>query len=148
MAGLFYAWSCSVIPGLGRLPDTDYIRAMQEMNRTIQNPVFFAAFMGTILLLPLSTWMSYRQPGLGRFWFLLAASAAYLLGVFGVTIFGNIPLNDALDGFHLGAATGSEIAAQRARFEGPWNALNTVRTVASVLSILLVILACLSRTEK
>lgn len=148
MAGLFYAWSCSVIPGLSRLPDADYLRAMQELNRAIQNPVFFAGFMGTLLLLPLSAWLNYGQPGPLRFWLLLAAALTYTIGVFGVTVFGNIPLNNALDVFNLPAASGIGIAAQRVRFEGAWNALNSIRTLASILSVLFVIIACLSRADK
>jgi len=44
MAGLFYAFSCSVNLGLARLSNAEYISAMQSINRAIQNPIFFAAF--------------------------------------------------------------------------------------------------------
>jgi uncharacterized membrane protein len=74
---------------------------------------------------------------------LLAASALYLVAVFGVTIFGNVPLNNALDAFHLQSATAQEIAAQRAKFEAAWNNLNMIRTIASILAIVLVIIACI-----
>jgi uncharacterized membrane protein len=148
MAGLFYAWSCSVTIGLARLPDADYIGAMQAMNRAILNPVFFAGFLGTALLLPLSTYLHYTQPASLRFWWLLAATAIYLLGVFGVTMAGNVPLNETLDAFPLQSASIEEIAAQRTDFEGPWNTLNTIRTLASCLAIILVILACLSPKEQ
>jgi len=140
MAGLFYAYSCSVVPGLGRLPDTGYIAAMQSINRCIQNPVFFMGFMGALLLLPLSTYLQY---GTGRFYFLLAATIVYAAGVFGVTAAGNVPLNNALDAFNVHTASADEIARQRARFEDYWNPLNTVRTLASVLTVVLVITACL-----
>ena len=59
MAGLFFAWSCSVMPGFARLKDREFVAAMQAANRAIQNPVFFAAFFGApiflinITLLPL-----------------------------------------------------------------------------------------------
>ncbi len=147
IGGLFYAWSCSVTIGLARLPDSGYIAAMQAMNRAIQNPVFFAAFLGTAVLLPLCTYLHYSSPLSVRFWYLFGATVVYLLGVLGVTIFGNVPLNEALDAFPLSSASAAEMAAQRARFEGPWNGLNTVRTLASTLAIILVILACLHPTE-
>ncbi len=78
-----------------------------------------------------------------RFWFLLAATIIYLIGTFGVTIFGNVPLNNTLDRFDLQSATEEEIDVQRGNFEGRWNNLNTVRTVSSTLAIILVVIACL-----
>ncbi len=144
MAGLFYAWSCSITLGLARLTDSAYIAAMQSTNRAILNPVFFISFIGTILLLPLSTILHYTQPLSLRFWFLLAATVVYLIGSFGVTVFGNIPLNESLDKFNLSAASEEMIAIKRTAFEGRWNQLNTIRTVASTLAIMLVVLACLS----
>lgn len=144
MAGLFFAWSVSVMPGIALLPDAAFIAAMRAMNKAILNPIFFAAFFGTLLLLPLSTWLHYSQPPSIRFWLLLAATMLYGAGVFGVTFFGNVPLNDRLAAFSLSSASAGEIAALRAGFEDPWNRLNNIRTISSILSILLVIIACLS----
>ncbi|MBC7919850.1 MAG: DUF1772 domain-containing protein [Ferruginibacter sp.] len=146
IAGLFYAYSCSVNPGLNRLSDTAYLTAMQSINRAILNPVFFAVFSGAALLLPLSTYVHFAQPAPERFWFLLAATIVYLVGAVGVTIVGNVPLNEILDAFNLQSASVSEIAAQRIAFEVPWNRLHTVRTIASTLAIILVITACLRST--
>jgi uncharacterized membrane protein len=50
MAGLFFAFSTSVMPGLRRLPPADGAAAMQQMNRTILNPLFGVVFGGTALL--------------------------------------------------------------------------------------------------
>ena len=147
IAGLFYAWTCSVIPGLARLSDTDFVRAMQSFNIAIQNPLFFLSFMGTAILLPFCTYLDYCQPTTTRFYFLLAATIFYLLGVLAVTIFGNVPLNEELAGFDLDAASSEAIAAQREKFVKPWNRLNMIRTVSSAISIILVIIACLSRED-
>ncbi len=121
MAGLFYAFSCSVNLGLARLSNAEYISAMQSINRAIQNPVFFAAFFGAPILLPLSVFLHYGQPLSMRFLFLLAATIIYLVGTFGVTVFGNVPLNNILDRFDLQAASEDEMALQRANFERRWN---------------------------
>lgn len=144
IAGLFYAWSSSVTLGLARLPDTLYITFMQTTNKAILNPVFFASFLGTAILLPISTFLHYDPIISHRFIFLLVATLVYFVGGLGVTIFGNIPLNEALADFNLQSASNETIAAQRAKFEGRWNKLNTIRTISSTLSILLVIIACLS----
>lgn len=143
IAGLFFAWSCSVTIGLARLPDSLYIAAMQSMNRAILNPIFLTCFIGNVLLLPLSAYLFYSTPVNTRFILLAAAAVVYLSGVFAVTIFGNVPLNESLDAFVLTTASPADIAAQRAAFEKPWNMLNIIRTVASTLSVVLVIIACL-----
>lgn len=130
------------MPGFARLPDREFILAMQATNRAIQNPVFFAAFFGAPILLPFSAFLHYGQTA--RFRCLLAATVIYLIGVFGVTVFGNIPLNNALDRFDLKSAREEDAARQRANFEERWNDLNTVRTASSTLAVLLVVFACLN----
>lgn len=147
MAGLFFAWSCSVTIGIARLPDNGYIAAFQSMNRAILNLVFLACFMGTLLLLPVVTFMHYTPNPSGRFWFLLAASVLYGLGVFGVTMAFNVPMNETLDKFPLQTASPQEMAALRAWFEGRWNNLNMVRTIAGTLSVICVIIACMISNE-
>ncbi|MEO5997585.1 MAG: anthrone oxygenase family protein [Chitinophagaceae bacterium] len=143
IAGLLYSYSCSVNLGLGRLTDTEYVSAMQSINRAIQNPLFFFSFMGTLILLPISTYMHYGQPSSNRFIILLIATAIYIVAVFGITMFGNVPLNNALDLFNVKSASVEEIASQRAKFEISWNRLHTVRTIASVIAFVLVVYACL-----
>jgi uncharacterized membrane protein len=144
IAGLLYAYSCSVNIGLGQLPDAEYISAMQSINKAIQNPLFFISSMGALLLLPLSTYLHYGQPVSTRFWLLLAATGVYLVGVTGVTAFGNIPLNNNLDSFSLKNAAQDIISKERGQFEGAWNAFHTIRTIAAVVALVLTILACLS----
>jgi uncharacterized membrane protein len=141
IAGLFYGYTCSVNPGLGRLPNEGYLSSMQSINRAILNPLFFASFIGTLVLLPISTFLHYGQPLSSRFLFLLAATLIYAVFVFGITMFGNVPLNEALDKFNLTAASSEEIAAQRLKFEAAWNKLHNIRTVGSVVTLLLALLS-------
>ena len=117
---------------------------MQSTNRAIQNPIFFTAFFGAPILLPLSVFLHYEQPLSVRFWFLLTATIVYLTGTFGVTLFGNVPLNEKLERFDLKTASAEAIAANRGEFEGRWNNLNIIRAVASTLAIMLVVIACLN----
>ena len=146
IGGLFYSYSCSINWGLRNLSDAGYVGAMQAINKAILNPLFFASFMGTLILLPLSAYLHYNQPLAPRFLTLLISAIIYIIGVFGVTIFGNVPLNEALAGFDLHSASPEEITRQRESFEGPWNKLHTIRTIASVVSLVLVILACMSES--
>lgn len=140
MAGLFYAWSCSVMPGFARLKDREFVAAMQAANRAIQNPVFFAAFFGAPLFLMISTILNYGEST--RFALLLAASFIYLIGNFCVTIAGNVPLNNILESFDLSSATDEETARQRTAFERRWNVLNHIRAVSSTIAFILVVIAC------
>jgi len=144
IAGLFYSYSYSVVPGLKSVNDSTYIASMQSINRAIQNPVFFAGFFGALILLPVSAYMNYSQHPSLRFWLLLTAAIIYLTGVIGVTVVGNIPLNNALEKFNLLNASKDAINLQRTLFERPWNNLNTVRTISSILSLVLVIIACIN----
>lgn len=137
IAGLFYAYSCSVNPGLHRMDDRGYLSAMQNINRAILNPVFFMSFMGTLVLLPLSTILHYGKPG---FWWLLIAAVVYAIGVFGVTMAANVPLNDMLDKLDLKNASAERLAEYRGQFEETWNRWHGVRTWAGVVSFVVVAL--------
>ncbi len=145
IGGLFYAYSCSVVLGLGKLSDTEYLKAMQNINKEILNPVFFMSFMGTLVFLPLSTFLLRGQQPV--FIFLLLATLAYLIGVFGVTVVGNVPMNDTLDKFDISSSTTEVIRQMRENFENRWNFLNNIRTVFSVISILFVVCACVWNKE-
>lgn len=146
IGGLFYAYSCSVVLGLGKLSDTEYLNAMQNINREILNPVFFMSFMGTVVLLPLSTFLLRGQQPVFIF-LLLLATLAYLIGVFGVTVAGNVPMNDTLDKFDISNSTAEAIRQMRENFENRWNFLNNIRTVFSVITILFVVCACVWNKE-
>lgn len=141
IGGLFYAYSCSVIPGLGKLSDVEYLKAMQSINREILNPVFFLSFMGTAVMLPVTTFIFRGENP--AFIFLLSATLVYLTGVFGVTMFGNVPLNNQLDQFDIASSTVDAVKKMRAVFENRWNFLNHIRSMCSVVSIILVACACI-----
>jgi uncharacterized membrane protein len=140
IGGLFYAYSCSVVLGLGKLSDVEYLKSMQSINREILNPVFFISFMGTAFLLPVSTFFYRAQNPV--FIFLLLATIAYLGGVFAVTMFGNVPLNDQLAQFDIANSTAESIEKMRSQFESRWNFFNNIRTVFSVIAIILTVCAC------
>lgn len=133
-AGLFYAWAVSVIPGTRKIIDITYLESMQSINRAILNPAFFLVFIGSPLALAIST---IQQFNAGKsFWMLLAATLFYLVGTFGVTAFGNVPLNDALDALNLAELSENKLTAFRKSYEQKWNRLHFIRTVFAVLSFL------------
>ncbi|MBV8253628.1 MAG: DUF1772 domain-containing protein [Chitinophaga sp.] len=133
MAGLFYSWSVSVIPGLAKLNDEQFLSSMQSMNRAILNPLFLIVFTGNILLLAIATWLQFHHEGYRYF---MLTSALYMIGVFGITAFGNVPLNDTLDKFDILHAGKEAMAEMRRNFEDPWVKLHTIRTIAAVLAFI------------
>lgn len=134
IAGLFFGWLVSVIPGLGKTADRTYIETMQSINVAIVNPFFVIPFMITPVVLAGSAIAEYRAGNQRRSWFLGVAAATYVVGVLGVTVGGNVPLNDALDGFDLSASDDGAAAVRRTTYEDPWNRWHLGRTIASVLA--------------
>jgi uncharacterized membrane protein len=147
VAGLFYSWTVSVTPGLNKLSDKEYILAFQAMNKAILNPAFFLSFIGSLILLPLATWTNYSE-GNVKFYLLLAATICYMVGVFGVTVAGNVPMNESLAAFDSSTASVVDLAARRLSFESSWNFLNNIRTLGSIVTLILVILACMREGGK
>lgn len=142
-AGLFYSYACSVTGGLGKLSDREYLLAFQSIDNVILNAWFFTSFMGNLVVLPLATWRSYHMSDSFSFWLLLGVTIVYVIGVFGVTMVGNVPLNNMLKDFDVNTASPQALFSLRERFEAPWNKLNLIRTIAAILSFLLAILSLL-----
>ena len=139
-AGLFYAWSVSVIPGTQKVPDMTYLETMQSINRAILNPAFFLIFFGSVIFLSIASIYEFHD-NKWVFGLLLTASITYLIGTVGVTAFGNVPLNDQLNALQLMEMSQEKINNFRKFYEDHWNRLHMIRTVFAVLSFLLVTLA-------
>lgn len=142
VAGVYYGFSVAVNPVFARLPDVQYIRAMQEINDAIQNPFFAAIFFGAPLLLGLVTALLARPARNQQFGLVLAATLVFWVGSLGVTVAGNIPLNEQLASYSPGST--SSATTVRQQFARPWNRWHQVRTVASTLALALLLGACLS----
>jgi uncharacterized membrane protein len=125
LAGTYYAYACSVLPGLARTDDRTFVGVMQQINEAIQNPVFFASFFGAPVLSAVAFVRLRRraQPVVTRL--VLAGLVLNALGLLSTMAF-NIPLNDQLaaagDPAHL-----ADPAGVRARFETPWLVWNVLR---------------------
>jgi uncharacterized membrane protein len=142
VAGVFYAYSVSVDPGLAAQSDASYVATMQEINERIQNPLFFASFIGAVLFLLAALAVHLPRLRSGRFLLISLACLLYIGGGFLLTAFINVPMNDQLATVDPEApprvlARASEV------YEGPWDFWNGVRTVFSTLAFLALIGACL-----
>ncbi len=144
-AGLFYAWAVSVIPGILKVNDITYLQTMQAINRAILNPAFYLVFFGSLVLLALATICQYRAGA--TFWIILVAAVLYLMGTFGVTAFGNVPLNDQLDVLDLTELSTTKLKVFRKHYETKWNRLHMIRTVFSVASFMTALLTVFISTK-
>jgi uncharacterized membrane protein len=142
VAGIFFAFSSFVMGALGRIPPEQGITAMQSINVVVINRSFFLAFFGTAALclaLLAGAWFWWGVPA-GKL--LLLGSVVYLVGVVGVTMLGNVPLNNALAAVQPASPEG---AALWTHYLDRWTMWNTVRTVAPTVSMSLFIAALICR---
>lgn len=146
LAGVFFTWTNAITPGIGRLNDVEYLQAFQHMNRTILNPLFYLVIISPLFLSPLSAYF-YKSSNRIVFRLLVGASLFYFLGVFVITMLGNIPLNKMLDNIQLSTISLEDAKIFRDKYEVRWNNFHLIRTITSTTSFLLLILACLFRTE-
>jgi uncharacterized membrane protein len=144
-AGLFYSFDCSIVSGLGKLPDAQYLSAFQSINRVILNPFFFMSFIGSLLILPIAAWLTYKTGNTGSFYFMLAAAMIYAVGVFGITVGGNVPLNDELDKFDIANASVDALQQMRLKFEEKWNFLQHIRTYAAILAFTAAVISLIKK---
>lgn len=135
-AGVFYAFSSFIMAGLGRIPTSEGVNAMNAINVTVINPSFLGVFMGTtVVCAALAIW-SLTSLGDPRAWLVLAASVIFVVGCFGVTMAFNVPLND-----RLAAVTADQAEGLWRTYLTVWTRWNTVRTIAPLVSTALFVLA-------
>jgi uncharacterized membrane protein len=142
VAGIFFAFSSFVMAALGRIPAAQGIAAMQSINITVINPGFMLALFGTALLCLALAIMALFSWGQSGSVLIVAASLLYLLGCIGVTMAGNVPLNDLLAAAQ---ADAPETNALWSRYLREWTRWNHVRTVAPAASAVLFTWVLLSR---
>ena len=144
MAGIFFTWSNAVKPGIGKLGDIEYLRALQSMNRVILNNAFRIIFLGAIIAVALVPVFYFNLYPKNIFWLFVFTLVIYWIGVFGVTVSGNIPLNEILDKTNLESITLEEIKTLRKSIELKWNNYNLIRCISSGITFILLIVSFLA----
>lgn len=135
MAGFFWAFSVVVVPGLADADPLAALAAMQAINRAVDNALFFAGFFGApfLCLLLIARGLVRRGDRAARV--ALAGAVVYLVGVFGVTVGFNVPLNDDLAPLD---PTRPENAAAMTAYLADWRVWNDVRTGTGLAAAALV----------
>ena len=136
-AGVFFAYSTSVMLALRKVDDRTFVDVMQKINTVILNGWFLTAYVGALLAALAAVLLHLGGAHRAALPWLVAAALLYAV-VFVVTAAVNVPLNNQLD-----AAGLTDPAAARAAFEASWNRWNTVRTVSSAGALLTLAVALL-----
>ncbi|MFE9564972.1 anthrone oxygenase family protein [Streptomyces sp. NPDC006487] len=127
MAGLFFAFDVSVMPGLAKTDDRTYVTAMQSFNAVIDgNPLFGTVFVVALLAAFAAAFVEARAGRRAVALWAAVAAAAYLV-VLVVTFAVNIPLNNELA--DLGDAAKLTDFSVVEKFKGTWETANIVRTL-------------------
>ena len=138
MAGVFFAFSTFVMPGLRRLSDEDGLRAMQGINKAAPaSPLFVFLLVGTAVLgVGLAVWAltDLDEPAAP---YLLAGAVLYLATLVITGVY-HVPRNDALG---LVDPTSPGAAGAWRSYYGGWVLWNHVRTLAPLASTVAYVLA-------
>jgi len=135
LAGLYYAFACSVMPGLARAQDRTFVAVMRDINQAILNPGFFLSFAGAPAATAAAAFGLRRRGARRRARWAFAALGCHALGLV-ITSGVNVPLNDGL-----------ERDGDRAAFEFAWNVANGARTLATVAALGCLV-RCLTVSER
>ncbi|WP_439569579.1 anthrone oxygenase family protein [Sphingopyxis sp.] len=130
--GVFFAFSNFIMRALDRLGPQAGGDAMRSINVTVITPAFMTLLFGTGLVALLAATLAFgedQEP-----WLVLVGALLYLLGCIAVTLFGNVPLNDAL---------GATPPMAWQKFYPAWDRFNIFRTIACILSSITFAIAAL-----
>ena len=135
IGGVFFAFSAFVMKALSRLPAPHGIAAMQSINVAVLNRLFFAVFFGTAagcILLAVRSVLMWNTRGAG---YLFVGCALYLVGTILVTIFFNVPLNNALAVVDPTSADGARLWTDYLTSWTIWNHVRTIAALAAAASL-------------
>ena len=135
--GFFYAWVCSTMWGLDTMDPRDAIAAMSAMNQSVRNPVFFASFMGTPVVLIATCAVAFASDIRSVAILIGLALVVYILGAFLPTRLVNVEMNLTLEATPIPQNLEAAQAIWAA-YSPKWQLFNQIRTAASGLSLALV----------
>ncbi|MCB1428234.1 MAG: DUF1772 domain-containing protein [Nitratireductor sp.] len=137
VGGVFLAFSDFIMRSLSLTGGTGGVEAMQVINREVFRWVFMALFLGMapVSLAIAGYGAAHLDHPAGAL--VLSAGLVYLVGCFGVTIFCNVPMNEALANMNL--SEDATRAYWMDTYLPRWTLWNTVRTSACILSATLLL---------
>ncbi|MCC0022561.1 MAG: DUF1772 domain-containing protein [Nitratireductor sp.] len=101
VAGVFLAFSDFIMRSLSLTGGNGGVEAMQVINREVFRWVFMALFLGMAAVSLFFVYYGAKNLNDPAGAWILLAGIIYLIGCFGVTVFFNVPMNEALAGMDL-----------------------------------------------
>ncbi|OIJ92367.1 DUF1772 domain-containing protein [Streptomyces colonosanans] len=133
MAGLFFAFNVSVMPGLNHTDERTFATAMQNFNSEIDgNGLFGLVFTGALLAAGAATVIEYRRGRRAVALWAGLATVLYLV-VLLVTFTVNIPLNNELA--DLGNPAKAHDFSVIDKFKTTWESTNILRTLLNTAAL-------------
>lgn len=145
VSGVFLAFSDFIMRSLAHTGGIGGVDAMQVINREVFRWVFMALFIGMApVSLAIAAYGGFVV-GNGAGTLFILAGLAYFIGCFGVTVFCNVPMNEALAGMDASSSTAQDYWT--GTYLPRWTFWNNVRTVASTISASLLLFGLLWMTQ-
>ncbi len=138
MAGAYFTFSAFVMSSLAKIDTAAGIGAMQSINDVILRSAFMPLFFGTSVASVISVLIAVSDLSADRALWMAIGGATYFVGMFLVTVFFNVPLNNKLKAVDASSASGAEMWDRYLRNWTPWN---HVRTVVSIVACIFFIIA-------
>jgi uncharacterized membrane protein len=134
VGGVFFAFSSFIMSALGAVPKSAGIVTMQSINVVVINRSFLGSFFMTAILSLVLFAIAVTESAAPYSPYFVAGAVSYVFGTLGLTIFGNVPLNN-----QHAAVTAKEPSANELwdRYQLRWTMLNTIRTVAALVAVVL-----------
>lgn len=131
IAGVFLAFSDFVMRSLGAVPAVTGLHAMQLINRKVYRSLFMVLLLGMApVSAAIAVYSYFNLTGPAATWF-VSGGLIYVIGVFMVTMAGNVPMNKRLDLMNRDAGYATEYWLE---YLVGWTRWNHLRTIASAMS--------------
>ncbi|WP_400082882.1 DUF1772 domain-containing protein [Yoonia sp. R78084] len=145
VGGVFLAFSDFIMRSLAQTGGHGGVEAMQVINREVFRWVFMALFLGMAAISLIIA--GYGALGLSgpAGTLIMLAGLVYLVGCFGVTVFFNVPMNEALAGMEMSSDMTRAYWLQT--YVPRWTFWNSVRTIACTVSAALLLFGLLWVTQ-
>jgi uncharacterized membrane protein len=131
MAGIYLAFSAVIMKSLNELPALHAAQAMNKINDVIVNTIFLPIFFGSTLWhAGLIVW-SFADWQTGTSGLIILSAFIYIVGMFLVTAFGNVPMNNKLKASESNEAL---LVDYWKKYQHSWTRLNHIRTLSCTVA--------------
>ena len=137
MAGIYFTFSVFVMRALATLNPLNGAHAMIAINQVIVKTLFLPLFFGSTVLAAVLMIQTFLAEANDASVLIYLATSAYIIGMFLVTVFGNVPMNNRLQA---SAINNQALTEYWQYYLTVWTQLNHIRTLSCLVAVLLLCL--------